>query len=284
MGYKDILVHLDAAPRAAERLAIAGRLAASFGAHLTGLSIVDLPPPDLFYGMPSAFMDVQRAEDLLEQMRANRMGELAGIKAAFEDLTRRDAVANEWRCIEGVVDDVVALHTRYADLVVLSQPDPGDASGRASSISARTLMTSGRPMLVVPFAGHFPTMGENILVGWNGTGEAARAVNDALPLLKRARKVTVLAINPRQGIGGDGDVPAVDLPLHLARHGVTAEAAHTVAHGISEGDALLSYAADIGADMLVCGMYGHSPLRERAFGGVTRSLLTEMTVPVLMAH
>jgi nucleotide-binding universal stress UspA family protein len=145
-------------------------------------------------------------------------------------------------------------------------------------------MTSGRPLLVVPFAGSYEAVGHNVLVGWNGSGEAARAINDALPLLKQAKKVTVLAINPRHGIGGDGDVPAADIALHLARHGVTAEAAHTIASDISEGDALLSYAADLGVDLLVCGMYGHSPLRERAFGGVTRSLLTEMTVPVLMSH
>ena len=94
----------------------------------------------------------------------------------------------------------------------------------------------------------------------------------------------MLSINPRRGIRGDGDVPAADIALHLARHGIRAEAAHTVANDIAEGDALLSYAADIGADLLVVGMYGHSRLRELAFGGVTRSLLTEMTIPVFMVH
>ena len=284
MSIKDILVHLDASPRSTARLDVAADLAARFGAHLTALAIIDLPPPDVFYGFPSAFMDVQRAEDVIERMRAARTEELAGAEQAFRAAVASRGLTGEWRLVEGVVDDVVALHTRYSDLVVIGQPDPADSSGRATSISARTLMTSGRPMLVVPFAGNFTTLGTNVLVGWNGSGEAARALNDALPLLKQARKVTVLAINPRAGIGGDGDVPAADIALHLARHGVTAEAAHTMASDISEGDALLSYAADLGVDLLVCGMYGHSPLRERAFGGVTRSLLTEMTVPVLMSH
>jgi len=178
----------------------------------------------------------------------------------------------------------VALHTRYADLVVVGQPDPNNPGGRGTEVSATALMSSGRPLLVIPFAGNFTEIGNNVLVGWNGTGEAARALNDAIPLLHHAKKVTVLAINPRHGIGGDGDVPAADIALHLARHGIKAEAAHTVAKDIGEGDALLSYAADLGVDLLVCGMYGHSRLRELAFGGVTRSLLTEMTVPVLMAH
>ena len=284
MGYKDILVHLDASPRSAVRLRVAVSLARRFGAHLTDLAVVDLPPPDVFYGFPSAFLDVQRAEDVIEQMRAVRLAEIAPAEAAFRAALAAEGLEGEWRCIEGVVDETVALHTRYADLVVIGQPDPNETSSKASAVSARTLMTSGRPLLIIPFAGDYGEIGQNVLVGWNGGGEAARAVNDAMPLLRAAAKVTVLAINPRHGIGGDGDVPAADIALHLARHGVKAEAAHTIANGISEGDALLSYAADVGTDLLVCGMYGHSPLRERAFGGVTRSLLTEMTVPVLMAH
>ncbi len=284
MAFKDILVHLDTSPRCATRLAIAADLAARHGAHLTGLAVIDLPPPDVFYGFPSAFMDVQRAEDLIERMRDVRMEEAGAIEASFRETLRQNGLSGEWRLVEGAIDETVVLHTRYADLVVIGQPDRDDRSGRAAVLTPRTLMTSGRPILIIPFAGEFPTLGSNVLIGWDGSGEAARALNDAMPLLQTANKVTVLAINPRPGIGGDGDVPAADIALHLARHDVKAEAAHTVAIDISEGDALLSYAADIGADLLVCGLYGHSPLRERAFGGVTRSLLTEMTVPVLMAH
>jgi nucleotide-binding universal stress UspA family protein len=137
---------------------------------------------------------------------------------------------------------------------------------------------------VIPFAGDFPVIGEHVLVAWNASREATRAVADALPLLSRARAVTVLAINPRHGIGGHGDVPAADIALHLARHGVRAEAAHTIATDIPDAEALLSYAADIGADLIVAGGYGHSRARELVFGGVTRSLLKEMTVPVLLSH
>jgi nucleotide-binding universal stress UspA family protein len=136
----------------------------------------------------------------------------------------------------------------------------------------------------VPYAGDGATLGETVLVAWNASREAARAVNDALPLLQQARAVTVLAVNPLGGIAGDGDVPAADIALHLARHGVKAEAAHTVAPDIPEGDAILDYAADIGADLVVAGGYGHSRMREFVFGGVTRSLLTEMTVPVFLSH
>jgi nucleotide-binding universal stress UspA family protein len=123
-----------------------------------------------------------------------------------------------------------------------------------------------------------------VLVAWNASREATRAVNDALPLLEKAGRVTILAVNPRGGIGGHGDVPAADIALHLARHGVRAEAAHTVATDIPDGEALLSYAADIGADMMVSGGYGHSRARELVFGGVTRTLLHEMTIPVFLSH
>ncbi|HZB90176.1 MAG TPA: universal stress protein, partial [Stellaceae bacterium] len=128
------------------------------------------------------------------------------------------------------------------------------------------------------------TLGQTVLIGWKSGREAARAVNDALPLLQQARSVTVLAINPEDGIGGDGDVPAADIALHLARHGVKAAAAHTVAKEIDEGDALLNYADDISADLIVAGAYGHSRLSELVFGGVSRTLLTTMTVPVLLSH
>jgi nucleotide-binding universal stress UspA family protein len=285
MAVKDLLVHLDASPRADVWLSIAAGLAAKHGAHLTGLAVIDLPPPDVFYGFPSAFMDVQRAEDVIARLREARMEEIAAVETRFRDRLRVDGLAGEWRVVEGDTAEVLSLHGRYADMTIVGQRDPALAGASPSSdLSVSTLMGTGRPLLVVPFAGTFDRVGENVLVGWNATAEAARAVNEAIPLMQTASKVTVLSINPRRGIGGDGDVPAADMALHLARHGIRAEAAHTVANDIAEGDALLSYAADIGADLLVCGMYGHSRLRELAVGGVTRSLLTEMTIPVFMVH
>ncbi len=285
MPLKDILVHLDATPRCAAQLEVAAGLAVRHGAHLTGLFVIDVPPPDMFYGFPSAFIDLQRAEDIVAGLREAALADAQRVEAAFRDRLRRDGLQGEWRQVEGRTGETVALQGRYADIVVFGQAEPRAAvAGRVAELPASALMTCGRPLLLVPYAGEFPVVGQNVLVGWNASAEAARALNDALPILQCARKVTVLSINPRRGIGGDGDVPAADIALHLARHGITAEAAHTVATDIAEGDALLSYAADIGADLLVTGMYGRSRLREMVFGGVTRSLLTEMTIPVLMAH
>jgi nucleotide-binding universal stress UspA family protein len=127
-------------------------------------------------------------------------------------------------------------------------------------------------------------MGRNVLVAWNGSREATRAVNDALPILERAEKVTVLAVNPRKGGGDHGDIPSADIALHLARHGVKAEASQTVSNELEVGDTILSRLADFGSDLVVMGAYGHSRMRELLMGGVTRELLQHMTVPVLLSH
>jgi nucleotide-binding universal stress UspA family protein len=282
MALKDILVHLDVTPRSAVRLAIAADLATRHGAHLTGVHVIDIPSANYFYGAAMPFVPAN-PEEIVERMRAEAAGAAAPVEAAFRECLRRNGIKGEWRLVEGNPPVIVALHGRYADLVVVGQPNPYEPQD-GDAITVTTVMTSGRPVLAIPFAGDFPTIGERVLVAWNASREAARAVNDALPLLAGAKQVTVLAINPQRGIGGHGDVPAADIALHLARHGLKAEAAHTVAKDISDGEVLLSYAADIGADLIVAGGYGHSRARELVFGGVTRTLIAEMTAPVLLSH
>lgn len=284
MAIKDILLHLDASERCAARVDVAMGLARRFKAHLTGTYVLDIPAPEFFYGAAMPFMGAG-PEQIVDRMRAEAIGAAGPVEQAFRDRLVREEVPGDWRLVEGNLPATVALHARYVDLTVVGQPNPYEPSdGSHRDVAVTVVMTSGRPVLVVPFAGQFPTIGERVLVAWNATREAARAVNDALPLLAQARLVTILAVNPRHGINGHGDVPAADIALHLARHGVHAEAAHTVAKDIPDGEALLSYAADIGADLIVAGAYGHSRARELVFGGVTRTLLNEMTVPVLLTH
>jgi nucleotide-binding universal stress UspA family protein len=282
MALKDILVHLDTTPRCATRLELAARLAVREGAHLTGLHVIDVPSANYFYGAAMPFV-AANPEEIVERIRVEGTEASRPVEAAFRDCLRRNGIEGEWRLAEGSPAVTVALHARYADLTVVGQPNR-DEPQDADAVTVTTVMTSGRPVLAVPFAGDFPTIGERVLVAWNASREAARAVNDALPLLRGAKQVTVLAINPQRGVGGHGDVPAADIALHLARHGLRAEAAHTVARDISDGEALLSYAADVGADLIVAGAYGHSRARELVFGGVTQTLITEMTAPVLLSH
>jgi len=213
-------------------------------------------------------------------MRADTVG------AEFREEVRRQGLEGELRVVDGDTVALLALHARYSDITVLGQPNDEEAFKGPSSdaVLVNVMMSSGRPVLAVPYAGHFERVAERVLIAWNASRESTRAVNDALPLLRDAKAVTVLAVNPKHGIEGHGDVPAADIALHLARHGVKAEAAHTIARDISEGDALLSYAADLGVDLIVSGGYGHSRAREMVFGGVTRTLLQQMTVPMLLSH
>ncbi len=283
MALRDIMIHLDSSERCAERLRVAIDLASRHGAHLAGVFVVDVPPPGMTAGYEMAYA-LGGTDSLFEQLRNQAIAASVPVEQKFNDAVRVAGVNGEWRMAEGLVPELLALHARYADLSVVGQPDPNAPYGTtAQDVTVSAMLTSGRPVLSIPYAGSFPNLTGHALVAWNASREAARAVNDALPLLAACKKVTVLAINPERGIAGHGDMPAADICLHLARHGVNAEAAHTVAQDMPEGDVLLSYAADITADLIVMGAYGHSRLREWAFGGVTRTLLRAMTVPVFMS-
>jgi nucleotide-binding universal stress UspA family protein len=224
--------------------------------------------------------------DMVASLRADSAARAETSGQEFRDALRREGLEGEWRTVDGDTVALLALHARYADVTILGQPNEDESykGPSADAVLVNVMLASGRPVLAVPYAGQFERVGERVLVAWNASRESTRAINDALPLLRDAKMVTVLAVNPKHGIDGHGDVPAADIVLHLARHGVKAEAAHTIAKDISEGDALLSYAADLGVDLIVSGGYGHSRAREMVFGGVTRTLLEEMTVPMLLSH
>ncbi|MDP6786185.1 MAG: universal stress protein [Rhodospirillales bacterium] len=137
---------------------------------------------------------------------------------------------------------------------------------------------------MVPYVGSYPKIGERVMVAWDASRLASRAVHDALPFLTAAKHVDVLAINPKGGPQGHGDIPSADICQHLARHGVKVEAQHVYADDIDAGDMLLSQAASRGADLLVMGAYGHSRWRELILGGLTHFVLEHMTMPVMMSH
>jgi nucleotide-binding universal stress UspA family protein len=281
MSYKDLLVVLDTSAPARGRIDLAAALAERFAAHLVGLYPLPTPqaPRELGYFDP-AMLDPFFAE------ARERARDAAGkVREQFEGVAKLRGVSAEWRVVpEGAAADP-ALHARYADLTILGQLDPD--RGEAEMIRPRpeqVTLASGRPILVVPYAGRFEDIGRRVVVGWSATREAARAVNDAMPLLATADVVTVLTIDARERPGGHGELPGADISLHLARHGVKAAIEQTVSADISVGDALLSRAADLGADLLVMGAYGHSRMHELLLGGATRTLLRSMTLPVLMSH
>ena len=281
MRFKDILVHLDGTEQAETRLRLAADLARRHEAHLTALHVVDLELPALIASEASGAATLA---DLLEDMRRDARAAASQAEAAFRERLRLDGTAGEWRSVEGIVRHQVALHARYADLVVVGQEVPGGDWPGAGAVVEQALFTSGRPVLVVPFAGRFETVGRRVLIGWNASREAARAVHDALPLIAQAEAATVLAVNPRPGPGGHGEEPGADIARHLARHGLKVGVDRISAPGVGDADLILNRAAELSADLLVVGAYGHSRFREMVLGGVTRTLLRQMTIPVLMSH
>jgi nucleotide-binding universal stress UspA family protein len=280
MALKDILVNLDATAASAARLDLACALARKHEARLTGLFVVDISVA----AMAGAEGGGAALAELIEIMRRDGLAAAKVAEDAFREKTRKEGVAAEWRMVEGVAPQQVALQGRYADLIVVGQDSPEDGAPAAGPLLEAALFTSGRPVLVVPFAGRFETLGQRVLIGWNAKREAARAVHDALPLMKGAHSVSVLVVNPQPGTDLHGEEPGADIAQHLARHGVTVTVERVVAPDLGADDALLNRAAESGADLIVIGGYGHSRLRELVLGGVTRGLLRHMTVPVLMSH
>jgi nucleotide-binding universal stress UspA family protein len=281
MSYKDLLVVLDSEASARERIDLAAALAERFAAHLVALHPLPIPQAPRHLG----YFDPTLLNPFFAEMRERAQDAAGKLREQFEHATRLRGVAAEWRMVPEGPEADAALHARYADMVILGQIDPDRAE--AEIIRPRpeqVALASGCPILVVPYAGHFATVGRRIVIGWNATREAARAVSDAMPLLAAAEVVTVLTIDPHEGPHGHGELPGADIALHLARHGVKAEIERTVSAGLPVGEVLLSRAADLAADLLVMGAYGHSRVRELLLGGATRSLLRSMTVPVLMSH
>ncbi len=276
MGLKDLLVHVDNDPACSARVDVAAVLAARHEAHLTGLHPMGWPrlPGYVEIELPATFLDEQRRQ--LEGLARQA-------ETRFRETTRRRGIQGEWRVDTGDIIGITKLHARYADLTIVGQGiDLKDAPHDLRFLPQELALGVGRPVLVVPRYGTFDTVGERVLVAWNGSREATRAVHDALPILKLATNVTVLSIDPERDTGER--MPSADIALHLARHGVAAEGMSTLGLDISVGDLLLSRAADLGADLIVMGAYGHSRLREIVLGGATRTILQHMTVPVLMSH
>jgi nucleotide-binding universal stress UspA family protein len=279
MALRDVLVHIDTDPACGSRADVATILAEAHGAHLIGLHVM-LPPTLPGYVEAEVPRGVYEAlRNSHDRQRRDRAREAEALFAKHS--ARGGTIQTEWRVVEGQLVEVAKLHARYADLTVVGQGI--DVDERAlGHLPEELALAVGRPVLVVPRYGTFRTVGERVLIGWNGGREATRAVHDALPILERARRVIVLSIDP--GESPERRLPGADLALHLARHGVKVEATYTTAADISVGDVLLSSAADHSADLIVMGAYGHTRMRELILGGATRHLLAHMTVPVLLSH
>jgi nucleotide-binding universal stress UspA family protein len=271
MTLKDILVHVDTTRAGRDRLQLAANLAKRFDAYLTGVFVV--PPPDV--PVPP---DAGGAAIELVSLIAIIEHEADVAEEEFSTTLKREHIRGEWHKDRGIAEPMVARRAETADLVVLGQYDAARPGGIVAPEDV--VLSCGRPVLLVPYAGKFRTVGENVLVAWKETREAARALHDALPLLAINKSLLLLTIEKKRKVAE----PEIDPVAHLARHGLEAKRELDRGETLDPADAILSRAADFGADMIVMGAYGHSRLREMIVGGTTRDILDHMTVPVLMSH
>jgi nucleotide-binding universal stress UspA family protein len=275
MNCKTLLVHLDDGAHSAARLDYALDVAARHDAHLIGLYVVceELTRP-LF----------QHGEDIWSAgLNAQRVANQKRAQARFIAASGRAGLSTEWRAPDGPPVETAILHARHADLLILGQNDPEDTSAYvARQFVGDVVMGSGRPAIVLPYAGPVRPQMENVMIAWDGSRECARAVTDALPLIRRAGFVTVAMVHRHPQTG---EPAGIDVAAWLARHGIDASfTAMLLTPGSNIGAMLLSALADRHIDLLVMGAYGHARVQERVLGGVTRTMLESMTVPVLMSH
>lgn len=280
MAYKTILVSLNELSRLPQLLGAAATAARSFNAHVSGLYVipaVQLYPSMGFEAVPQTF-DGNRIyfKENEEKVRTN-----------FEDTMKKEGLKFDFHAVDGatpsIADEVVTLG-RCADLILVSATNSEETTGVESDFVEQILMAAGRPIIVLPFKGDVKLSFNDIVLGWNGEREAARAAFDALPLLKAAKKVRIVRTDPQKDPSLKGAVAGADLAETLARHGVKAEATSFPTGGDDAGHALLRCADDNGSDLIVMGAYGHSRLREYIFGGATQYMLAHLNRPVLLSH
>jgi nucleotide-binding universal stress UspA family protein len=282
MSIKDLLVHLDDSPRSEQRITIACDLAQRFSARLAGLYVADAPMPQRDGEL--AGNGAATAPNGAETGPAGAAGEARRTADDFLASAANAGVTAEWRLDTGAAADIVAEHALYADLAIVGQKvGESPASSHLQKVPETVLLSTGRPVMVIPYTGDFPTVGHRILIAWKPCREAARAVNDAWPLLAQAERVTILTVN-QAADERQGKDSATRIAEHLARHGVRAAVERVTMSDIPDATVLLNSASDMGADLIVAGGYGRSPFREMVFGGTTRSLLNEMVAPVMLSH
>lgn len=290
MPLADILVCFDSSPAGEERLAAATRLARSSGADLLGVyPLYDdsgdaalfpanaVPAPGVSLGAAA----VGVMEPAVEVPRGMAQGEIAAER--FREMLRLNQIGGDWHMLEGGKSGELIELAKTADLVIAGQYER-QGRGRTATRPEDIALACGRPVLIIPYAGSFPTIGTHVLVAWDGTREASRALHDAMPLMEKAESATVMTVVSSESDREPALVSLDRVVRHLERRGIPASAEATLRGDLGVSDVLLSRASDVGADLIVSGAYHHSPYREALFGGVTYDLLDHMTVPVLMSH
>ena len=279
MKYKNLLVHLDHSSGCRNRLQVAFELARKFDAQLLGLFIVPT------YIVPS-YVEAQVSTDLLNDVTEKALARAREAADEYAGQAREAGVELQTAVIEGAYIPVLREHTKYADLLILGQDNPEDPDNTSYGLADELLFEGACPCLVVPHSGKPATPGKRVLLAWNASRESARALREAMPLLESADSVVALAQEPDGG-GRElaNEHPHTDALLKLlASHGIEARSCGMAELDLDPSEAIIAQAAEMDADVIVMGAYGHARLREIILGGVTRDLLKRAPTCLLLAH
>ncbi|MGI9380918.1 MAG: universal stress protein [Methyloligellaceae bacterium] len=281
MAFKDLLVHLDNSDECEFRVNAAVALAKRQKSSVSGVALALESTISTYIGIdiPSSLSDTQK--ELVQQSARSAVEK-------FEKAADDAGVSHSSKivsCGAPKAPAVLAFHARHSDMAFLGQPNPDSPGAQfQESLLEGVLFASGRPVYIVPYIGRPDAKIRKAVIAWDGGKKAVRAVNDAIPLLQGRGEAIVLVINPEERREAHGDNPGADIAAHLERHGVKAKVEILPHAEISKGTVILNYLSDSGADLLVMGAFGHSRLREKAFGGATDTILHQMTAPVLMSE
>jgi nucleotide-binding universal stress UspA family protein len=279
MTYNSLFTVLTDESLVDETLAHAVAAATEHEAHLDVLCLgVDRSQSGYYYAGASAIVlqeTIARAQEEAEAIEAKARKALDGSSLRWAVESGVSQLADLGRH--------VAARARFSDLVILPQPYGEGRGAELEPVTESALFEGRTPVLVVPQGGAVITRPKRIMLGWNESSEALGAVRAALPLLKGADVVHVVVIDPPSH-GPNRSDPGGLLSQYLARHGVKVEIDVLSKTLPRVSDVLLRHASDMDADMVVMGAYGHSRFREAIFGGATRYMLEQATLPVFMAH
>ncbi len=270
---KSVLLHINQDPGQAARLAAAMEVVRAHNGQLICLQATPLDAyffvGDPFGGsyVPSGIFETFRQNEKLEQVR-------------IEDTLKREGIDWQWLHAEGSAAQTIIEHAKFADLVVLSQPEEKETIlPRRAPLAADVALPGQSPVLLVPAAGQRFTNSSAAMIAWNGSPEAANAIRQSRSLLRAAPKLHIVSVSEK------GEKPSLDdVRNYLARYGVTAESHDWPLDGDTVANALIAAAASLEAKYIVLGAYGHSRLRETFLGGVTQDLITTSPVPLILAH
>mgnify|MGYP000609925469 CR=1 FL=1 len=270
MALKDLLVHVDSGTETAQQVAIA--LAVAHGAHLVGLHVIS----------KVEFPNYSDARIPQESIRGNAdtaRARVDQVRASFLQMAEARGCEPAWNAVLGTGSQPLTDAARYVDLVIVDKMKEERLAGMPLISNGELIERCSRAVLVVPPGIPTTILDRHIVIAWDGGRQSTRAINDALPLLERAHRITLVAVNPAAG-----DESLADIRAHLGRHGIDADTRRVVNREAKVSSALSSIAADLGADLIVMGAYNHTRLRETLLGGTTREMLRDTPVPVLMAH